>query len=533
MTEPGSPATALRFELEPVGGHLVAHFDPAGEPPGAPDRERLLAAIAEAGWSALHRNEEAIERFLTLAAAAKAPVQLEIAERRDAHCEIAVAADAMSAMLSLTPAYGGAPATREDVARELRRAEVVTGLIEPEIEAALALGVAHRRVIARGRAPQPGRPAEFRSLVPEMRQRGPSVNERGIADYRELGTLVIVHPGDPLMRRIPATPGVAGEDVHGLVVPAVAGDDSGFSAAISGASPSVEDSDLLLADIAGQPVAIKHGVCVQPTITVPGVDLGSGNIDFDGTVNVKGDVAPGMHVRATGDVFVTGTVEAAQIEAGGDITVAAGAMKARLAAGGAVGVMFCENAVISAGSELRIGEVSLHSDLTADARIVIGKPGGRRSQLIGGIARTSALLQVGILGSSAGVHTHVEVGYHPQEHAQFAALQAEVGRSEARLESLQQVLAYTETLTDARHREIRERALHTLAVTEQAHVELLDRLAEAQAHLTLSENPRIVVGQAVHAGVDLRLGIKTLKVQDDGGPGAFQLLDDEIVYGAK
>lgn len=530
MTDQGSSVSVLRFELEPLSGRLSAHFDPAG---AAPDRDQVLAALAEAGWSALYRLDEAIDRFVSLAAVATGPVQLEIAERRDARCEITVAADSMSASMSLTLAYGGAPVTREEVDRQLQQAGVVSGLLPAEIDQALALGVVHGRIVARGRAPQPGVPASFQSLVPEMRQRGPAVDSRGIADYRELGTLVIVHPGDPLMRRTPATPGIAGEDVHGLVVPASSGEDSPFAAAISGAAPSPEDPDLLLAEIAGQPVALKHGVSVMPTITVPGVDLASGNIDFDGTVKVKGDVTPGMHVRATGDVFVTGTVEAAQIEAGGNITVSAGAMKARLAAGGAIGVVFCENAVISAGSDLLIGEVALHSDLTADIRIVIGKPGARRSQLIGGVARASALLQVGTLGSSASVHTRVEVGYHPQEHAQLALLQGEVARSEAKLESLNQVLAYTEGLDDARHREIRERARHTLEVTETAHVGLLDRLAEAEAHLTLSENPRIVVGNALHAGVDIRLGAKTLKVQDDGGPGAFHLQDDEIVYGAR
>jgi uncharacterized protein len=534
---------ALRFEMDEDSGRLTAVFDPAGVHSGRLDRDGLIESLAAAGWSALHHYDDAAARFVDLAAGAEMVVRLPIAERRDGRCEIRVAADAMSANLTLYPPAGGRPVSREQIDQALQAAGVVSGCLDPVIAQALAAQAAEGLVVARGRPAAAGTPTRFISLLPAIQQRGPSVNERGIADYRELGTLVIVHAGDPLMRRVPAQPGLAGEDVLGLVVPAATGTDILFAAGISGAAPSDDDPDLLVAAIAGQPVLLPHGVTVHPTITVPAVDLSSGNIDFDGTVNVKGDVAPGMHVRATGDVFVTGAVEAAHIEAGGNITVAAGAigladgrggqaaaLKARLAAQGAVSVMFCENAVISAGTDLRIGEVALHCDLTADVQIVIGKPGARRSQLIGGAARASALLQVGVLGSTAGVHTRIEIGYHPQERAQFAALQAEVERSEAKLESLQQVLAYTETLTDARHQEIRERARITLEASEQSHVELLDRLADAQTHLVLSEDPRIIVGQFVHSGVDIRLGSKTLKTQDTAMGGVFHLVEGEIAF---
>jgi uncharacterized protein len=546
---------ALRFELDAESGRLRARFDPAaGGARRRLDRAALLAALAEAGWSQLYLDEAAVGQLLAQSARAEAPVELEIAERRHGEFRLKIADDSMSVSLDLDRAYGGEPVSRAQIDAALAEAGVVSGILDERIEQALTKDSARDLVIARGRAAVAGQPARFESLVPQMQQRAPSVNERGIADYRELGTLVIVHAGDQLMRRTPAVPGVAGEDVFGLIVPAPIADDPPFAAGISGAAPAAEDPDLLIAEIAGQPVELKHGVSVQPTITVPAVDLSSGNIDFDGTVNVKGDVAPGMHVHATGDVFVTGAVEAAQIEAGGNITVAAGAigrlhshgaqaahatqdpagdLKVRLIAQGVVSVLFCENAVIEAGAEVQIGEVALHCELTAHTQIIIGKPGGRRSQLIGGIARAASMLQVGTLGSGAGVRTQVEIGYEPFAYAQLAALRAEIDASQARLESLQQVLAYTETLDDDHHRELRERAQRSLEVTERTHVELLDRLAEAEASLVLSENPRVVVGKAVHPGVEIRLGSKSIRTQDDGGPGMYQLEDDEIVFGGK
>ncbi len=537
MSDPITPA--LQFELTD-DGRLLACFDPAGRGASQLDQDRLADAIANAGWGDLQKDPGALESLLKLAACAREPFQIQIAERRDASCTVTVADDAMTAKMDLTPAFGGAEPTRVQVDAALQQAGVVSGVLDDVIDRILTLGCAQGVVVARGRVAIAGRPAEFHSLLPSVQTRGPTVDERGIADYRELGTLVTVRAGDPLMRRVPAVPGVAGEDVFGRVIPAPSVADPDFSAAITGASPSADDPQVLLADIAGQPMPIVRGVTVHPTISVPAVDLHSGNIDVDGTVNVRGDVAAGMHVRATGDVFVAGTVEAATIEAGGSITIAAGAIgrvdgrgasssnQARLAAGGTVTVRFCENAIISAGADLQIGEFALHSDLTAGQRITIGAPGGRRSQLIGGVARAGVALQVGVLGSNAGVPTQVEVGYEPEAHAQVAAIQQEIARNETRLESLHQVLAYTETLTDEHHRELRERALRSLEASEQTHVELLDRLAEARARLVMCADPRVVVGQAAHAGVELRLGHRTMRTPDDSAAGDFMLVDGEI-----
>jgi len=547
MTDPSPdpPASVLRFEFDEASQRLTAHFEPGSAGSRVPDRTSLLAALDEAGWSALLRDDIAVARFLQLAALATKPIAVDIAERRNGHCTIRVSDDAMSATLELSPAFGGRAVDREQVDAALREAGISSGILDDAIEQALAAQSAEALPIARGRPAQSGRPARFISLLPSSERHGPRVDERGIADYRELGTLVIVHAGDRVMQRVPANPGVAGEDIHGLVIPAAQVDDAGFATGLSGTSPSAEDPDVLVADIAGQPVLAARGVSVLPTITVPGVDLTSGNIEFDGTVKVTGDIAQGMHVRATGDVFVAGVVEAARIEAGGDIHVGAGAIgtadthrahahggdhRARLVAEGSVSVAFCENAVIRAGGDIRIGDGALHSDLTADGEIVIGKPGGRRSQLIGGIARAASALHVGVLGSTAGVHTHVEIGYQPDAYAQLAALRVEIERSEAKLDSLHQVLAYTEALTDAHHRDLHERAGLTLQAGEATHVELLERRDELQASLVLSEDPRIVVGQAVHAGIDIRLGNHTLRTSDSSPGGTFRIVDDEIVF---
>ena len=60
-----------------------------------------------------------------------------------------------------------------------------------------------------------GEDARFELLVSDARDRSPQVNEHGFIDFRELGEIPVVTADQPLMRRIPATPGQLGCNVRG------------------------------------------------------------------------------------------------------------------------------------------------------------------------------------------------------------------------------------------------------------------------------------------------------------------------------
>src|SRR5690606_9802867 len=98
---------ALTFSIDD-DGRLIAAFDPSAGAATALDVQAVIAAIIDAGYGALWRDEPAIERFAGFAGVAREPVRVEIGERRDASCIVTVSDDAMSATLRLVPACGGA-----------------------------------------------------------------------------------------------------------------------------------------------------------------------------------------------------------------------------------------------------------------------------------------------------------------------------------------------------------------------------------------------------------------------------------------
>jgi uncharacterized protein (DUF342 family) len=99
-----------------------------------------------------------------------------------------------------------------------------------------------------------------------------------------------------------------------------------FASKLSGACIDPDDPNRLLAAIAGQPVAVPGGMIVEPVYTVSAVNMASGNVSFDGSVVVRGDVAAGMTVKVTGDIQIGGTADPCRLEAGGNIVIKGGAL---------------------------------------------------------------------------------------------------------------------------------------------------------------------------------------------------------------
>ncbi|MGJ4748898.1 flagellar assembly protein A, partial [Leptospira sp. SA-E8] len=155
-------------------------------------------------------------------------------------------------------------------------------------------------------------------------ERAPQVNEQGLIDFRELGEIPFVQPGTPLMRRHPATLGVAGCDVRGNPVNPTPGADIPYATVLKGVRFAPGDPNVLEAEIKGQPVHVENGMLVEDLLSLETVDMDSGNVSFDGSIQIKGDVMANMKVKVTGNIIIGGTVEGAELEAGGDIQIGRG-----------------------------------------------------------------------------------------------------------------------------------------------------------------------------------------------------------------
>ncbi|MGZ5819694.1 MAG: flagellar assembly protein A, partial [Burkholderiaceae bacterium] len=198
-----SPTDALTFKLSDEG-KLLATFEACECKPPL-DEATIKKALAKQSLSNLFLYDNALSNLVKKYSSSTESFVLEIGERRDGGYKLKIDNDKMAAKLTLTPPYGGAPVTLFQIQLALQEKGIVKGIMTNEIEAALKAGVATDRIIAQGLRPVRGLDARFQSLIPQIRERKPQVDERGMADYRDLGQLIVVRPGDPLMCRTPPT----------------------------------------------------------------------------------------------------------------------------------------------------------------------------------------------------------------------------------------------------------------------------------------------------------------------------------------
>lgn len=535
---------ALTFRLN-EDNKLLAVFEPEVYKV-ALDAAAIKEMLVQQNLSDLFLDEKALSRLVQMYNNTNAGFVLEIGERRDGEFTITVAKDKMSAWLTLTPAYGGAPVTFEQIRQSLKEKGIVSGLItSAEIEAVLKEGHATDYLIAQGMPPVPGLDAQFHSLVPEMQERRPQINEHGIADYRNLGNLILVKQGDPLMRRTLPTEGKKGKNILGQILTPKPSQNTPFASDLKGATFDPDDCDLLVSSIIGQPLLIPNGVMVSPTITVPKVDISTGNLSFDGTINILGDVMEGMKVYALNDIFIGGTVEAAELEAGGNISIKGGVIgnsdtNSSLAASaggkisckGSVSVRFAKYFNIVAGTNIVIEEYSMNNQLTAMNQILVGKPGGKKGLIIGGTARAMMLVQAASVGSDVGIKTYIQAGLNPHTQEQLNAIDREIETNGKNQDDIKKIITFIENNPEKDKNGLLNKARRTLdkLTTEIAqHQAIRESLL---AEISFAEYAKVVVDHTLCTGVEVRIGDQIWKAKEERGKTVFRLIDKKISYGS-
>jgi hypothetical protein len=539
-----SPTDVLTFKLSDDGKLLAAFEACECKPPL--DEAIIKQALAKQGLSGLFLYENSLLNLLKQYNNANEGFVLEIGERRDGGCILKIDDDKMTAKLTLTPPYGGASVALFQIQLALQEKGIVSGIMTDEIEAALKDGYAAERIIAKGLHPVRGTDAQFQSLVPEIRERKPQVDERGIANYRDLGQLIVVKQGDPLMRRTPPSEGKKGQDITGQILMPQPGQDTQFAPELQGAELAPDDNNLLQAAITGQPKLVPNGVVVEPSINLPWVDISTGNMIFEGTINIKGDVKDGMKVHASGDVFVGGTVEAAEIEAGGNIVIKGGvighsehsgdpneisAFNATLISKGSISVHFAENVCMEAGTDIIIEEFSMHNHLTALNRVLVGKSGGKKGRIIGGVTCASVLVKAAVIGSNAGFITKIKAGFNPYLQAQIDKLKLEIDANEKEQEDIKKIVAFILAHPEKNKNDLLNKLLHTREQLEIDCTQLHADHAHLLSEMTLAEHVQVIVEDSVHCGAEIQIGNFIWKNNEERGKGVFQIVEGAIDYG--
>lgn len=232
-------------------------------------------------------------------------------------------------------------------------------------------------------------------------------------DFREVMKIPIVKKGEKLATKYEATKGIDGKNVYGREVRARPG-----KPIVMNPGKNVDfnkDDQSFYATAIGQIQVLERFIHVHTVYELnEDVSMKTGNIDFSGSVIIRGDVPTGFTVKATGDITIYGLVEAATIEAGGSVTVSeglAGLTTGSIKAGEDVKISYINQGNVIAGDSLFVENSILHSEIVVKNNIFC-----QRGNIIGGSLSAGQSIEARDIGNRMNTMTHLSFGIDRAEN---------------------------------------------------------------------------------------------------------------------
>jgi uncharacterized protein (DUF342 family) len=427
--------------------------------------------------------------------------------------------DETECCVTLHPKYRGLDLEPAWLIDELAKVEVTFGLdkkaIEECCERARRGEAVDDIIVARGKLPVPGEDGSVEFLVKPFDENPDyDIDESGQIDYRETHLFENAAEGDVVARSKPARTGEAGTTVQGKPIPvrdpARAPLRAGTGAKLS------DDKDEVIATTDGRVVYRAGSVSVTEELVVDDVDLSTGNIDFVGFVRVRGDIYDGFSVRGGKGIKISGAVGHCTLESDGDIQF--GGMtgldgQGTIRCGGNLMANYLHEVDVECEGDVRVKNEVMHCTIKARGKITIpGLVAGGEYIALGGV-------EVGRIGSEAGVQTHFTAGFDYEDIEIIDKMHDELGK----IERLEQGLS-AKMLRLTRQAEKAKISERQMGVMEMLRSEIEDmhrqkKLIEAEVAATLEKsaevaNAKVNIRREVNSGASFRLGFTTRHVED-------------------
>lgn len=328
--------------------------------------------------------------------------------------EVSVTRDFMEASIKLNMTWEQLEqhkaALTTDIVESLRINGVVEGILFDVLSGELPLQ--QKLIVAKGIVPEQGCDAEVKYFT--LSERKPSIREDGSADYYEMNFIDEVKAGEWLGEKIPATEGKPGRNLSGGILPAPRGRDEPLHYDKASIMEVEENGKLVLrAKKAGAVHKLGKNIAVEEIMVIRG-DVGSmtGNLEFDGSIQIHGTVLDGYSVKATKDISILSELGIGAVShivsTNGDVFIKGGVFgkeKAVIHAGRAVYLKHAKDCQIEANDNIHIGLYAINCNLKSQY-ISLDKKKGR---LIGGSVQAKVRLVTAYIGTESERPTKVLV----------------------------------------------------------------------------------------------------------------------------
>lgn len=433
--------------------------------------------------------------------------------------QIIISPDKLSAFMRLYPACGGNLIEKSSIMKLMKKYGIVYGVDEAAIDGALAnKEYCTDYIVARGRTATAGKDAVVEYMFDTNTSARPELKPDGSVDFFKLNTLHHCTKGQVLARIIPEEKGEDGFDVLGRRYPAREVKKAKFA---HGRNLEISEDGLELRSMVDGHASLVEGtVFVSDVYSVENVSIATGNIEYHGNVEVKGNVCENFHVKTDGDVFVNGVVEGAEIEAGGNIVIARGMHgqnKGKLKAGGNIIAKFISAAEVSADGFVEAEQI-INAKINA-GDCVHAEAG--KGLITGGKVVAKRAVTVKNAGSPMGASTIIEVGCDPEAKRRLSELQKSVGEKSKAVSQMKKGIEVSmtklksgEKLTGDQLKNIKILQT-TLAENQKQLQEDLKEIEILDKALRGSDNSHIDIRGTMYQGCSVGISGASMKVKSE------------------
>jgi len=364
-------------------------------------------------------------------------------------------------------------------------------------------------VIARGRAPEKGANGWFELAVKIGDDEQEFVDDgTGHVDFKTLNAYSEIEAGHKLGTVHPPQQGVPGITVIGTPVAADAGD---VYELIAGEGVELKFNDrVAFATKSGRALSEKNRISVVDQLVISGdLDLSVGNIDFNGFVEIKGEIPDDYQVKSTKGIKVGGLVGACRLESQGtiEITSMAGKGSGEIICHGDLYARFLNQVSVSAYGDVYVSNEVRNSVVKSTGKIIVEK-----GSVIGGICTAMEGIETKMAGTSSGQKTQLIAGVYFPDNDRFEYLRQELLTLNRQIDSLNDGLIPLVNYVK-RHPTAGEMTFKRLQILQEKMCQLVKQKEKLSAEVIASapqqfksQNPKINIHKSLMEGVSITLG---------------------------
>ena len=496
------------------GIYLIAHSEKKGE---LDDIQKIIEEN-----NIVNVDYDAVKHFLE-----SPDPRVKIAEYDpdiyiDSELTLEISDDEMKAYITSTEPQGGNPPTFESIMAALAQEGIVFGIIESAAnEIVKDFKYNEKILIAKGIEPKKGKDGRLEYKINLAKNIKPQLLDDGSVDFKNLNIITNVVKGEVLAEYKSPEKGEDGKDILGNNIEADTGEDISINGFIGKNVELSDDGIKIISLLDGQVISEGDKITVTPVYNIEGdVDLNIGNIDFIGSVIIKGSVLDGFNIKAKGNIEIEKTVGACDLEATGDIIVKGGIMgkdTGKVKANGNIIAKFIENSNVSCKRELVVSRAVMHSNLKGEKiKVMDGK-----GLIVGGTIRAQDLIECKTLGSHLATKTSIIIGIREEIMKRIEEIDGEVTHVYDDIDKISEALEVLENLKK-RMKELPEDKQEKLSKYEvlrgQLEQKIEDLLAERdklEEEIEGSQGGKLKVKETIYPGVTVTIRKGVMQVKDE------------------